>query len=124
MNEILLNIISAVATFVITPLIAYLGIKLSNYLKTKTNNEKLQKYIDSATTAVTIAVSSIMQTYVDTLKKNGNFTEEAQKEAFENAKNKALTLITQDAKNAIATNYGDFDEWLNDLIETKVKEIK
>lgn len=124
MNEILLNVISVVVTSIIIPLITYLGVKLSAYLKTKVESEKLHKHLDTAIEAVTIAVAAVMQTYVDNLKKNGSFTKEAQKAAFLQAKDAALKLITDETKNAITANFGDFNAWLEALIETKVKEIK
>lgn len=124
MNELLLNILSVVVTTIIIPLITFLGIKLNNFLKTKVQNEKMQKYLDAATKAVTLAVTTTTQTYVDNLKKSGNFTAEAQQEAFKRAKEKALTLITQDAKNALEALYGDFNEWLTLQIETTVKDLK
>lgn len=124
LTEILLNIFSAVVTCIIIPLIIFLGKKLSDYLKTKTDNEIVKTLIEEATAAVTIAVSKIMQTYVDTLKKQGSFTEEAQKVAFLQAKEIALTLISEEAKKAIEAVYGDFNVWLEALIESKVKEIK
>lgn len=124
MNDILLNIISVVVTSIVIPLITYGGIKLNTYLKNKIENDKLEKYATQATDAVVLAVTSTMQTYVDSLKANGEFTQEAQKTAFERAKAVALSLITQEAQNALKTIYGDFNGWLNCQIETKVKEIK
>ena len=124
MNELLLNILSVVVTTIIIPLITFLGIKLNTYLKSKVQNEKMQNYLDASTKAVTLAVTTTMQTYVDNLKKSGNFTAEAQQEAFKRAKEKALTLITQDAKNALEALYGDFNEWLTLQIETTVKNLK
>lgn len=124
MNELLLNILSVVVTTIIIPLITFLGIKLNNFLKTKVQNEKMQKYLDAATKAVTLAVTTTTQTYVDNLKKSGEFTAEAQQEAFKRAKEKALALITQDAKNALEALYGDFNEWLTLQIETTVKDLK
>ena len=124
MNELLLNILSVVVTTIIIPLITFLGIKLNTYLKSKVQNEKMQNYLDASTKAVTLAVTTTMQTYVDNLKKSGNFTAEAQQEAFKRAKEKALTLITQDAKNALKALYGDFNEWLTLQIETTVKNLK
>lgn len=124
MNEILLNIISVVVTSIVIPLITYLGIRLSAYLKTKIKSEKLHIHLENAIDAVTIAVSTVMQTYVDSLKKSGNFTAEAQKVAFLQAKEAALKLITDEAKEAITASFGDFNTWLDALIETKVKEIK
>ena len=66
------------------------------------------------------AVTSTFQTYVDSLKKQGKFDEEAQKTAFNTAKNTALLLLTQDMRNAITTVYGDFDTWLAKTIEQLV----
>lgn len=124
MSEIIINIISVVVTSILIPLITYFGIKLNNFLKSKIENEKLKTYIDNGTEAVTLAVASIMQTYVDDIKKRGEFNKAAQKEAFNKAKDKALTLITQESKNALETIYGDFNEWLKAQIESKVKELK
>lgn len=124
MNEILLNIISVIVTCIVIPLISFLGVKLNTYLKSKIESEKLNKLLENAIDAVTLAVTTVMQTYVDSLKKSGNFTQEAQKEAFLRAKEAALKLITDEAKNAITANFGDFNTWLEALIETKVKELK
>lgn len=124
MNEILLDVLSALVTFVLVPLLSWGGVELVKWLSTKTKNEKLQKYIDDATTAVVVAVSEVTQTYVDTLKKEGKFDKDAQKLAFELAKEKALILINDNSKKAINTVYNDFDYWLNLIIEQKVKEQK
>ncbi len=124
MNEILLDVLSALVTFVLVPLLSWGGVELVKWLSTKTKNEKLQKYIDDATTAVVVAVSEVTQTYVDTLKKEGKFDKDAQKLAFELAKEKALILINDNSKKAINTIYNDFDYWLNLIIEQKVKEQK
>lgn len=124
MNEILINIISVIVTSVIIPLITYLGLKIKDYLKTKIKNNEINKSIELATQAVTIAVTSIMQTYVDDIKKSGTFTAEAQKQAFTAAKEKALKLITEDTKNAIESIFGGFNEWLETQIEATVKELK
>lgn len=124
MNELLLNIISVVVTSILIPVIVFLGNKLSAYLKNKIENEKLQKYVDQATNAVVLAVTSTAQTYVDALKKAGEFNEDTQKLAFNKAKDQALKLITVEGQKAIETLYGDFDEWLTAFIEATVKEIK
>lgn len=124
MNEILLDVLSALVTFVLVPLLSWGGVELVKWLSAKTKNEKLQKYIDDATTAVVVAVSEVTQTYVDTLKKEGKFDKDAQKLAFELAKEKALILINDNSKKAINTIYNDFDYWLNLIIEQKVKEQK
>ena len=89
MNEILLNILSVVVTAVILPLISYAGTRLISYLNSKIKDEKARELLTQATGVVTNAVRAVFQTYVDSLKKSGNFGAEAQLEAL----NKALKLF-------------------------------
>ena len=88
------------------------------------DNAQLKEYINSAVQAVMKAVMSTYQTYVDSLKKQDLFDEEAQKEAFEKAKAAAMIMITDDVKAAVEQMYGDFDTWINNTIEQFVKANK
>lgn len=83
----------------------------------KIENEKVRGYVNDAVKAVMTAVTSTFQTYVDSLKKQGKFDEEAQKIAFNTARDTALLLLTQDMRDAVTTVYGDFDTWLAKTIE-------
>ena len=70
-NQFWFNIIETILTAVVIPLLAW-GIKnLVNWLKTKTNNAIVEKYLTYAGDAVTQAVKETTQTYVDALKKEG-----------------------------------------------------
>ena len=88
------------------------------------NNEKLNQYVDLAQDAISNAVLSVSQVYVDSLKANGSFTKEAQAEAKEKAIKRAKTLITEESRNAIIILYGDFDSYLDSMIETIVRSSK
>ena len=88
------------------------------------DNAQLKEYINSAVQAVMKAVMSTYQTYVDSLKKQDLFDEEAQKKAFEMAKNTALLMITEDVKAAVEEVYGDFNAWIDNTIEQFVKANK
>ena len=68
-----------------------------------------------------MAVSTVMQTYVDNIKKDGKFTQEAQNEAKAQAIEIATNLITVDAQKAITSMYGDFSVWIYNKIEEEVK---
>ena len=83
----------------------------------KIENEKVRGYVNDAVKAVMTAVTSTFQTYVDSLKKQGKFDEEAQKIAFNTARDTALLMLTQDMRDAVTTLYGDFDTWLSKTIE-------
>ena len=63
MNQILLNILAAVTTCIILPLISFLGIKLSQWLSTKIKDEKAQALFNNAIGIVTNAVQVTFQTY-------------------------------------------------------------
>lgn len=127
MKEILTTLVQVVVIPAIPVLVTY----LVKYLKAKTeqtttkiNNELVRTYLQEATDAVLQAVTYTAQTYVDSLKKQGKFDEEAQKIAFNTAKNIALQLLTTEAKQMIEDLYGDLMLWLDTKIEQTVKEQK
>lgn len=127
MKEILTTLIQVVIIPAIPVLVTY----MVKYLKakadqtaTKIDNELIRTYLQDATDAVLQAVAYTAQTYVDTLKKQGKFDEEAQKIAFNTAKDIALKLLTEEAKQMITDLYGDLTVWLDTKIEQTVKEQK
>lgn len=123
-DQMVLNIIEIAITSIIVPLIAW-GVKeFTGWLKSKTDNALIEKYIDFADEAVSIAVKETTQTYVDSLKKQGTFDAEAQKEAFNRTFATAKGLLTEIAVDAITLVYGDVDKWLKSKIESKVAENK
>lgn len=123
-QQTVLNIIEVVITSVFVPLLAW-GVKaLTDWLKSKTENATLEKYINLASDAVKTAVTATTQTYVDSLKKQGKFDAEAQKIAFDKTLATAKSLLTETALNAINTAYGDVNAWLSSKIESTVAETK
>lgn len=124
MNEVLLNILSVVVTAVILPLISYAGTRLISYLNSKIKDEKAKEFLSQATTVVTNAVRAVFQTYVESLKKSGNFGAEAQLEALNKAKDIALSQLSEEVKDYIAKNYGDINNWLTTQIEATINLIK
>lgn len=124
MNEILINILSVVVTVVVIPLITWCGTELVKYIQTKTNNVKANEYLTMAANIVTNAVKAVFQTYVESLKKNGTFTKEAQDEALRQARDAVKRQINDDVRNYITTNYGDFNNWLTSQIESTINTLK
>ena len=101
MNQIFINILAAVVTCIILPLISFLGVKLTEWLNTKIKNEKGQALIKKATDIVLNAVRCVFQSYVEALKKSGGFDQKAQIYAFNLAKDIALKQLGDDAKKYI-----------------------
>jgi len=126
-NELLMTIIQAVIIPAIPIVVTYL-VKLlkakTEQTATKISNELVRHYLQEAIDSVLQAVTYVSQTYVDSLKKQGKFDAEAQKIAFNTAKDIALQLLTEDAKNLITDLYGDLTVWLDTKIEQTVKEQK
>lgn len=123
MNEILKEILYIIITLVGSVLSTYLcalAKKKISEIAQNMSNTKLSEYIKVASGVVIDAVDTVAQTYVNTLKKEGQFNEEAQKIAKEQAITIATQLISVDGKKAIETVYGDFAQWLNTKIESEV----
>ena len=122
-QDVLYLIITGILPLLITYGILFLKVKIKEQEK-NLENDQLVKYIDAATDAISKAVLTVNQTYVDSLKKQGKFDEEAAKTAKQMAIDKAKALITEDSKTAIETLYSDFEAYLNDAIEELVRENK
>lgn len=127
MDELMGKIILAVILAVVVPLLAYALRWAAALLKNKAmevEDEALRKIILEAIGTVEQAVIYVMQTYVDSLKRSGSFTPEAQSKAFEMAKSEARNMIDEQTQKIIAEEYGNFDLWLNTKIEQTVRETK
>lgn len=94
------------------------------FIQTKTKNAQAREYSVLAINIVTTAVKSVFQTYVESLKKNGEFTIEAQDEALRRARDIVKRQIKDDVRNYIITNYGDFNTWLTSQIEATINTLK
>lgn len=127
MKDVLMNILYTIVVGCGTAVTSFLCVFIKNKIgeiTSKIENQKVSEYINAATNVVSDAVLTVSQTYVDTLKKEGKFSQKAQIEAKEKAVEIATKLITEDGKNAIEKVYGDFAEWLSTTIESNVKANK
>ena len=124
MNQILLNVLAAVTTCIILPLISFLGIKLSQWLSTKIKDEKTQDLFNKAIGIVTNAVQVTFQTYVESLKNSGSFGKEEQAIAFDKAKAIITSELTEELKTFIIENYGDLQKWITNQIEASIYKLK
>lgn len=109
---------------VIIPLLVVLSTYFIKFINAKSNelinrvdNEKHDKYVLMLQETVTDCVLTTTQTYVDALKGQNAFDLEAQKKAFEMTKTAVLAILTDDAKDYLASALGDFDQYLTTLIE-------
>jgi len=92
--------------------------------KDSVKNEHIKAVLEQVVSMVCDVVAATTQTYVDELKKNGEFTKEAATEAFKRSKETAMQLLTEEAKDIISKVYGNIDVYLDTLIEATVKSQK
>ncbi|MGP1568485.1 MAG: hypothetical protein ACTTHM_07190 [Peptoanaerobacter stomatis] len=123
LQTILIQLLIAILPILSAFIIRLLNLK-SNEIKQLTKNKLLDKYIDYAADIIKKVVIAVNQTYVDKLKEHKIFTEEKQKQAFKLAKDKILSILTEDVKKAILLLYGDLNSFLDAQIEATVKELK
>ena len=125
------ELLNTIMTAVVLPLLIALSGCLVAYLRKKAaeataniENQTIRFYIEEANEIVLQAVEMLFQTYVDDLKKKGQFTKEAQLEAFNRAKDITLQLLTAEAREILIEIYGDLDLWIKTKIEQAVKQDK
>lgn len=97
---------------------------LFSLLKARVNNVKAQKYIDRATEYMSSAVAMTNQVFVDQLKKDGKFDAEAQAAAFQMAMNSWLEMLSDEMKDIIVEEVGNFEAWAEAMLEARVSYHK
>jgi hypothetical protein len=134
MNEEFVALFRDAAQIILPPLMVAIGgflialfQKGADYLKAKAKEadyESISGYISIVEKVVIDCARVTNQTFVDSAKANGVFNEEAWAVAFEKTKTSAMALINEGQKQLIEQVYGDFEAWLNNRIESTVKELK
>lgn len=90
----------------------------------KSNNDLVTKYSNMLAETIEACVLATNQTYVETLKKEGNFTTEAQQKAFTMTKNAVLNILSAEAKEVLTEAFGDLNTYVNKQIEASVNVNK
>ena len=109
---LLFPVLTAVAAYIIK----WVNLRADD-LKTKTESDFLQKQIDRAKEIIIQCVLVTNQTYVDALKDQDLFDENAQKEAFKKTYAAVTTLLTNEIKDALTKAYGDYEFFIKEQIE-------
>ena len=135
MEPAYLGLLSSIFEVCIIPLLGVLTAYAVAFLKAKkeeilakieTNRsqeekELASKYLNMVEKTVADCVMATNQTYVDSLKAEGKFDADAQKNAFNNTLNAILAILNEDAKNYLTQIFGDLNVYLTNLIESQVK---
>lgn len=113
----LIQIIFRIITVIVIPYLAYV-------LKNKTENDHIRDGIDRAEKLVTNSVAMVKQTFVDSLKTEGKFDEEAQKKAFELCYDNWMSMVSEEIKDILIYEFGSLETWLKTKIEFEVTASK
>ena len=124
MNQEILNIILAGLSIIVTGLCSWGTTALINFLNAKIADKKLANFLSRTSLIVSDAVQSIYQEFVEVLKKEGKFDQEAQQEA----KRRAMAIITgqlsTEMKKYIESNFGEIEAWISEKIESTIYQLK
>ena len=127
MNAFIIELLQAIATAAIPVCAAYLVQYLhrkSEHIIAQTDNMTIKAFLAEAADAVSTAVTYTSQTFVDALKKEGIFDKDKQQEALKKSLDKAISLLSESAKNALTDIYGDLEAYLTSKIEAEVRSQK
>lgn len=118
--DVLIRIIDSLTELLLAAVIPYVGAILSKKMK----NDKAVEYMRLAEKYLTDAVALVKQTFVDSLKAEGRFDADAQKEAFSKAKDIWLEMMSEEMKSVVLKEVGDFETWATAKLEAAVVEGK
>lgn len=123
-----IELITQIFELVIIPLLGIVTtyiVKLVNKKMTEidvsVDNELASKYIAMLDKTISECVLATNQTYVESLKNKGEFTTEAQKEAFEKTFNTVVEILGDDAIEYLREAVGDLTVYIENKIEAEVK---
>ena len=120
----LLKIVIMIVVPVATSVLTYYAQKYFNQLIDENVNDEMEATLTKGFQILMDSVNYVQQTYVDSLKKQDKFTVEAQKEAFELAKKRAIELMNQHTQDAITHIYGNLDTYIDTMIESIINQNK
>lgn len=123
-NEIISAIISIVVTVVGTAITAILIPAATTWLKSRTQNQKLQTVIDDLTVTVQSSVDMLEQTVVAQLKADGKWDKAAQERVLEDAVTEVLNGLNASTYNMIDAENTDIQALVKRHIEAYINSKK
>ena len=123
-QQILINIAITLAAALLTALGSWVLVKVKNLVATKIKNTKTQALLLGAVDVVASVVKATYQTYVQAIKGTEAWTQEAQKNALQQALHNAQVQLSTETKDYIQANFGDVGAWVQNQIEATLYDLK
>lgn len=124
-------LLAEVMEVVVIPLLGILTayvVKLVNAKIEDINKERdnvlEEKYLTMLGATISDCVTATTQTYVESLKKQGKFDAEAQKEAFNQTYTAVMNILSEEAKKYLTVAVGDLNLYITQKIEAEVNANK
>lgn len=115
--ELVFTVLSAVITIVLLPAI-------TTWLKSKTQNAKIQAVITDISNAVTVCVDHAEQTIVTALKEKNEWTSETQTDVLDTVVNNVVDILLDSTKQTIAENGIDLENMIAQRVEAYIQSKK
>ena len=122
-----LNLLADIFEVCIIPLLGVLTAYVVKYIQVKsaeitknTDNTLIDKYTGMLADTISACVLATNQTYVEALKKQGNFDAEAQKNAFSMTLDAVMNILSEDAKEYLSEAFGDLNSYIASQIEASI----
>lgn len=124
MPQGLMEIIWSAVGIIVTGLVGWGVTVLTVWLNGKIKDKRIANLLTTALNIVADAVKMVFQEFVETLKKNGKFDAEAQREAKERALKIIKSKLTPELTDFIKENFGDVEAWISEQIEVAIYNFK
>lgn len=124
MSQDILNAILSGAGVIISALCAWCASMLTKWLDSKIKDEKMKNFLSKMNSIIIDAITAVYQEFVEQLKKEGKFDDEAKVQAKQKAMDIINSQMTTEMKKYIQENYGDIEKWINQKIESVIYELK
>lgn len=124
-------VLSQIFEVCIIPLLGILTAWVCNLISTKikekqvtTDNEIAKKYLEMLNDTIISCIQATNQTYVNALKSQNAFDEEAQKIAFQKTFNAIISILSVDATEYLTEIIGDLETYITEKIESEISKTK
>lgn len=123
-NVVLICVVVSIVVPIIAGLLAWGISVLKKLVNEKIDNATLKEVLNDGLTVLENSVKYTYQTYVEGMKDKDIFDADAQKQALQMAKDKALSMLSEGFINMIKDMYGDVNNWLETNIESTIYTLK
>lgn len=123
-NDVLSAVLSLAVTFVGATLTTIIIPAVANWLKYKTQHQKLQSVIDDITVTVTSSVDMLEQTVVNQLKADGKWDSTSQAEVLQSAITEVVNGLSRTTYQILKSESTNIEDLVKRYIEAYIQSKK